>query len=118
VDLFKESHAWNHAAKRKPRATVEHPFGGHVMRASIPVLLALMIGCATGATVRDLVVPARAQNQLGPVFEYSTVKLFNYNKADIDNALTQYSTQGWRLSATHQQTDFAGYLIFEREKGR
>ena len=54
------------------------------MRVSIPVLLALTVGCATGALMRDVIAPARAQGQAGPSYEYDMVAI--ENMVDNDKA--------------------------------
>jgi len=65
------------------------------MRASIPVLLALAVGCATGVVVHDVVAPARAQGQTGPSFEYDVV-----HTTAPKTVAVKYGQQGWRLVTT------------------
>jgi hypothetical protein len=88
------------------------------MKRALGFSVMLMLGCATGVAMRDLVVPARAQNQVGPTYEYSTVELKEYDKSDIDHATTQFAKEGWRLASTIQRSDIRGYLIFERQLAR
>lgn len=83
------------------------------MRVSIPILLALTIGCATGAALRDVVAPARAQGQIGPSYEYDAVWV-----ADVTHnkeALTKYGREGWRLAAASQTSVSGTNLFFERQ---
>jgi hypothetical protein len=80
------------------------------MKRSIPVLLALTIGCATGAAVRDIVAPARAQGQAGPSYEYDIV---DYNMWSAKDTVNKYGRQGWRLV----QVSNAGFY-FERQLPR
>jgi hypothetical protein len=84
------------------------------MRASIPVLFALTIGCATGAVARDVVAPARAQGQVGPNYEYTTA-IVKSDNSDND-VLVKYGQQGWRLVAA-AGTGSWRYLYFERQLG-
>ena len=86
------------------------------MRVSIPILLALSIGCATGALVHDVIAPARAQGQAGPNYEYDAVHVAN----SLDNdraALAKYGQQGWRLVAATQDGP-SRQLYFERQLPR
>jgi hypothetical protein len=86
------------------------------MRVSIPILLALAVGCATGAVMRDVVAPARAQGQAGANYEYDVVAVA-HNIDDDKQALAKYGHEGWRLVAT---TDDGHYrrLYFERQLAR
>ena len=81
-------------------------------RIVIPTLM-LLIGCAAGVAVREVVVPARAQGQAGPNYEYSVVKGF-----DADQNLPKYGQEGWRLVAVTSDNNGYKYLYFEREKAR
>ena len=83
------------------------------MRKTLGIPLALLIGCAAGAGVRDLVAPARAQGQTGPSYEYETVFV-----AQIDDdkpVLNEYGRKGWRLSAT-AAVGSGHSLFFERQR--
>jgi hypothetical protein len=88
------------------------------MKRSIPALLALTIGCATGAAVRDIIVPARAQGQVGPNFEYDVVQVIDGDNASVrKQLLSKYGHEGWRLVGV---TDNRGNhsLYFERQLPR
>jgi hypothetical protein len=50
------------------------------MKRSIPVLLALTIGCATGAAVRDIVVLPVRRGKRG---QATNTTLFNWSKAQM-----------------------------------
>jgi hypothetical protein len=85
------------------------------MKRSIPVLLALTIGCATGAAVRDIVAPARAQGQAGPNYEYDVVQVIDGDNASRrKEVLSKYSREGWRLvGVTTERGNHS--LYFERQ---
>ena len=83
------------------------------MRASIPALLALTIGCATGAVMRDVVAPARAEGQTGASYEYD-VAVPGGSIEDCKKVLAQYGRQGWRLSAVHTASLTTAFF-FERQ---
>jgi hypothetical protein len=89
-------------------------------RIVIPTLM-LMIGCATGAVMREIVVPARAQGQSGPNYEYEVVRLNNTFDGNTDveakRAAMQYGAQGWRLVAASQEGGLRT-LYFERSKAQ
>jgi hypothetical protein len=81
----------------------------------IPVLLALAVGCATGGVVRDIVVPARAQGQRGPTYEYWQAD----NNAGV---LEKAGREGWHLAAavpvTADGVTVSTRLFFERQLPR
>ena len=85
------------------------------MKRVLPILLALAVGCAAGSTMRDVIVPARAQTQLGPTYEYWSVR----NKDDV---LAKAGREGWRLAGVvplqADGTTVGSTLIFERQLGR
>jgi hypothetical protein len=83
------------------------------MKRSIPVLLALTVGCATGVVVRDVVAPVRAQGQAGPNYEYDVVKVESEDK----EVLLKYGRQGWRLAAAFS-VGSGHYLYLERQLPR
>ncbi|WP_394844902.1 DUF4177 domain-containing protein [Pendulispora brunnea] len=77
--------------------------------------IVMMIGCATGVSVRDLVVPARAQNQTGPSYQYSAFYILNSSNEQVQAALDKYAAQGWRLSNSFHSGCCGVQLIFERQ---
>jgi hypothetical protein len=84
-------------------------------RIVIPTLM-LLIGCATGAVVREVVVPARAQGQTGPNYEYDVAEA----RSGLDakkQLVSQYGQQGWRL-VTASYTPSGTFLYFERQKAQ
>ena len=83
------------------------------MRVSIPVLLALTVGSATGAVMRDVVAPARAQGQTGPSYEYDTVSVSDNIRPD-KQTLAKYGREGWRLVTATQDGPWR-QLYFERQ---
>jgi hypothetical protein len=86
------------------------------MKRTIVVLLTLVIGCATGAAVRDIVAPVRAQGQTGASYEYDAVAIAEYwsELSKRKEVLTKYGREGWRLvSATSDKG--ATTLYFERQ---
>jgi len=83
------------------------------MNRGIAFAVVLMIGCASGVSVRDLVVPARAQNQIGPTYQYSSIHVL-FSNDDIQRALDKYADQGWRLSNAVSAGSSID-LIFERQ---
>jgi hypothetical protein len=84
------------------------------MRKLMGVSLALLVGCVTGAGVRELVVPARAQGQTGPSYEFDVVETTN-SQEDDKRDLTRYGKEGWRLVAV---LPYGSYhrLYLERQK--
>ena len=89
------------------------------MKRAIGLSVVLMLGCATGAVMRDLVVPARAQNQVGPNYEYVSVKVEGpYEQAEIDKATSEHGKQGWRLASAFARSASVTFLIFERQIAR
>ena len=87
-------------------------------RIVIPTLM-LMLGCATGAVVREVVAPARAQGQRGPNYEFETVIVEENSRefADRKKVLAQFGNQGWHLAAaTSSGPEFTFY--FERQKAQ
>jgi hypothetical protein len=87
------------------------------MKRSIPLMLALTIGCATGAVVRDIVAPARAQGQTGPSYEYDVVVVQEYwsETAKRKEILSKYGREGWRLASATQTGSNLAMLYFERQ---
>jgi hypothetical protein len=85
------------------------------MKRSILVLLALTAGCATGVVARDvLVVPARAQGQTGPSYEYAVDAVVGSDGLEKRRqVLSRYGREGWRLAATTHESGNS-YLYFER----
>jgi hypothetical protein len=77
-----------------------------------------VVGCATGAAVREIVVPARAQGQAPFIYQYSTFNLQDLGLAggspeEREAILNRYGQQGWRVAAA--TTIVTGTLIiFER----
>lgn len=71
-----------------------------------------ILGCASGAMVRELVVPARAQGQSPVVHQY---KVVDNRDVSLDNGaafgavLNQFGQAGWHLHSV-----VGSYLIFER----
>lgn len=67
----------------------------------LAVLAALVIGCATGAAVDNLVVPARAAP--GPSYEYVVINAqaeFGLTGGSADKqqeALNRYGAEGWHI---------------------
>jgi hypothetical protein len=95
------------------------------MKTALGPLIVLIVGCATGAAVRDLVVPApaaavttRPPDQIGSTYEYSTTLLRNihFGGNGVQTTLNQYAKTGWRLANTISVSEGMGaYLIFERQ---
>jgi hypothetical protein len=79
------------------------------MKNTLPLFFGLVIGCATGVAVRDIVVPARAQNVAGPVYEYRVTNLGWSNAQAAEEQFNAFGRQGWRVAA---QT--GAYVTFER----
>jgi hypothetical protein len=78
---------------------------------------ALMIGCAAGVALKDLVVPAHAQPG-GPSYEYKVIKSTWVPDADYyENAANQFGKEGWRFAFAIQRGDYT-LLTFERPKPR
>lgn len=77
-------------------------------------LIALLIGCAGGAALRQVVVPARAEGALGTNYQYDSVNLqqvfgLHFGPEEVNQVLNQYGQQGWRMVA------FEGaFVVFER----
>ena len=86
------------------------------MKRAIGLSAVLMIGCVTGAAVRDIVAPVRAQGQTGPNYQYDVVHVMNSAQNDKE-ALAKYGAQGWRLVATAGDTIHRN-LYFERQVSR
>ena len=88
------------------------------MRYSIIAAVGLMIGCSLGVAVRDLVVPARAQGQAGPVYEYHSTRLNNdeifRDPGGLDSVLNQHGRQGFRLAGVISLGSYTTMLAFER----
>lgn len=83
------------------------------MRKTLGIPLALLIGCATGVSVRDLVVPARAAGQTGPNYEYDVLR--DGDGADAQKyLLAKYGREGWRLVSATQNGSYT-YLYVERQ---
>ena len=79
------------------------------------ICVALVIGCATGAAIDNLIVPARAAP--GPSYEYFTVDvqatlgMTGGSAEDQTQILNQYGAEGWRLVGS-----LGAKLYFERER--
>jgi len=90
-------------------------------RSIIATTLALCVGCATGVAIRDLVVPARAQGQTGPSYEYDVVNANIFRVEERKQVLARYGREGWRL-VTATRAHSAGFdhdmLYFERQLPR
>jgi hypothetical protein len=87
------------------------------MKRSMPVLLALTIGCATGAVVRDvaIVAPARAQGQTGPSYEYEVIPVAEFSvTTKRKEVVAKYGREGWRLTAATVTEGGWTTLYFER----
>jgi hypothetical protein len=77
------------------------------------MVITLLVGCATGAVLREVVAPARAQGQAGPNYEYSVVE---EQGVEIDKqTLSKYGQQGWRLVAVVRDANDYRNLYFERQ---
>jgi hypothetical protein len=85
-------------------------------RPIIAMTLTLLVGCATGVALRDLVVPARAQNAVSPNFEFTTLRIdtgwTGPDAAQIDQTLNQYGRQGFHLVGVYVFGDTR--FVFER----
>jgi hypothetical protein len=88
------------------------------MTRTLLMVITLLVGCATGAVVREVVAPARAQGQAGPSYEYRAV----YVQEDFDavgkrqQVLTKYGQEGWRLAAAEGISNGnTRVLYFERQ---
>lgn len=69
------------------------------MTRTMLTVITLLVGCATGAVMRDVVAPARAQGQAGPNYEYDAVAVVVNTRKEV---LAKYGREGWRLvTATH-----------------
>lgn len=73
-----------------------------------------ILGCATGAAVKELIVPARAQGQAPIVYQYTTFSFSDLGLAggsteEREGVLNRYGQAGWRVAAT-----VGMLLIFER----
>ncbi len=79
------------------------------MKSTIMLALGLMVGCAAGVAVKDIVVPARAANQGGPVYEYKVVNLGWSSAEEAQNLLNRFGHEGWRVAA-----EAGAYVTFER----
>jgi hypothetical protein len=79
------------------------------MTRTVLLVTTLLVGCATGAVVREVVAPARAQGQAGTNYEYDEVS--RTRNANTEKPLmNQYGRQGWRLVTATE-----GALYFERQ---
>jgi hypothetical protein len=83
------------------------------MKRFLGFTLMLMVGCATGAAVRDLVAPARAQGQAGPSYQYEVVDSSSSSEED-KQILSKYGREGWRLVAVTMKASERRFLYFER----
>jgi len=87
-------------------------------RSIIATTLALCVGCATGVAVRDLVVvPARAQGQVGPSYEYRVVRINSYDETAHQSVVTKFGSEGWRLSGV-TGSERVYFFYFERQLPR
>ena len=84
-------------------------------RSIIATTLALCVGCATGVAVRDIVVPARAQNATGPTYDYQVVYLRGLEA--VQEAITKFGHEGWRLASSNISPSHDTILFFERPRG-
>jgi hypothetical protein len=83
------------------------------MTRTMLLVTTLLVGCATGAVVREVVAPARAQGQAALSYEYDAVMVAN----GVENAkpiLAQFCKQGWRLVTATQEGPFRT-MFFERQ---
>jgi hypothetical protein len=89
------------------------------MTRTMLMVVTLLVGCATGAVMREVVAPARAQGQVGPNYEYEMVEVYDDTKEK--GVLSRYGHEGWRLvSVTRRSGDRTGNpdareLYFERQ---
>lgn len=80
------------------------------------ICLALVVGCATGAVLDDIIVPARAGN--GPGFEYTVIDvqatfgLTGGSAKKQQDLLNQYGVAGWRVVGS-----LGNKLYFMRDRG-
>jgi hypothetical protein len=82
------------------------------MTRTVLMVITLLVGCATGAVVREVVAPARAQGQTGPSYELAVV--WSKDAPDyktVEQVLARYGQQGWRLVTVVPP----GHLYFERQ---
>ena len=89
-------------------------------RSIIATTLALCVGCATGVAVRDVIVPARAQGQTGPNYEYDAVVVLESYWENVEKrkeVLSKYGHEGWRLVSANAVggASLATALYFERQ---
>jgi hypothetical protein len=85
------------------------------MTRTMLMVMTLLVGCATGAVVREVVAPARAQGQVGPNYEYQSVDLTNPAAQEINGITAKFGAQGFRLAAALPRGDHWATLIFERQ---
>ena len=86
-------------------------------RSIIATTLALCVGCATGVAVRDIVVPARAQNATGPTYDYQYVHVARGHADEVQGTLSKFGREGWRLASSNATEGFELLFIFERPRG-
>jgi hypothetical protein len=86
------------------------------VRKTLIVTLALLVGCATGVAMRDLVVPARAQGSAGPVYEYQAVQVLNPTPEKVQEVLGRFGKEGWRYVGLAGAWDLGPILAFERPR--
>jgi hypothetical protein len=88
--------------------------------------LALLVGCATGAALRDVVAPARAQGNAATysyrIYDRDDLRDLGYKadpklptigRARVERGLNEIGKTGWRLVGV-QSDDF----IFEAHSGQ
>lgn len=84
---------------------------------SAAILLALVVGCATGAAVDNFIVPARAAP--GPSYQYQVIDVqanFGMTGGNADKqaeALNKYGAEGWRVVGA-----LGNKIYLEREAGQ
>jgi hypothetical protein len=87
------------------------------MTRTMLLVVTLLVGCATGAVVREAVAPARAQGPAGPTYEYHSVFVREdfTETAKRQQVLNNFGRTGWRLVATESAGDTYHTLHFERQ---
>ena len=87
-------------------------------RSIIATTLTLCVGCAAGIAVRDLVVPARAQNAAGATYQFAAFKIdWNTDPSEVEKVLNNYGRQGFHLAGTMNAGAYQSNLLFERPLG-
>jgi hypothetical protein len=83
------------------------------MKQAIPLALALVVGCVTGAAVSQAVVKPAHANPSAPRFEYDCREDLHKHEQGFDKAMNAMGAAGWELVDSFEDNRDASSRIIQ-----